>query len=101
MPLSNSRKWNLTIIGLILFITTFLLFLPPVVGVADQGDYYRLTSQVGLRNGGAGGWDDVYNCWLILPWDIVSSAQAQPNPLRTFSTEEFFARTAIFLHDLT
>jgi len=97
------RTWKREIIltSLIVVIASYLLFIPPIIGVADQGDYYRLISQVGIRQSPAGtSYDNYYNCWLTVPWNLVSASEAQPNPIRTFSIGEYFAKAAILVHSL-
>jgi hypothetical protein len=91
MPPAASRKWDYAVIGVTLLIASYLLFVPPIVGVADQGDYLRVTARVGLTP--PPGIPYRINSWLVTHWNIVAA-----QPLQTFSTGEFPVRAAILLH---
>lgn len=93
--MTRSRGWELAITGLIVLTVAYVLFVPPIVGVADQGDYYRLTARVGLRPPDGISRDAQYNGWIVTRWIIGS-----PTSIPVFSTEEYPVRAAIALHNL-
>jgi len=95
-PGKHLWKWELAIGSLIILAAAYLLISPPIVGVADQGDYYRLIARVGLAPPNYISWDDQYNGWLVTHWNIVS-----PRSIRVFSTAEYPVRAAITLHKVT
>jgi len=90
-----SQRWDWAFLALILLIASYLLLLPPVVGMADQGDYGRITGRVGLTGPAGLPHDDVYECWLVLPWSLAPAQH-----YRLFSTGEIPVRFVIFLHKL-
>src|ERR1017187_10510754 len=92
----TSRKWECAVVGFILVIASYLLFVPPIVGGADDGDYDRLIVRVGLAPPAGLSVDNYYNCWLIVPWSIVSDRPARSSLY--FSTGEFPVWAAIVLH---
>jgi hypothetical protein len=96
MTPGSSRKWEYAITGFILVIASYLLIVPPIVGVADQGDYYRLVARVGLLPPAGLSTDDSYHCWVLTRWNIIPA-----QPIRVFSTGEFPVWAALILHKLT
>lgn len=95
-PVNRLWKWELAIGSLIILAATYLLIVPPIVGVADQGDYYRLTARVGLAPPNDISWDDQFNNWLVTRWNIIP-----PRSIRVFSTAEYPVRAAITFHNVT
>ena len=93
MAPAASRKWEFAVVGLIFLIASYVLFVPPIVGVADQGDYSRVTTHVGLTYLPGISYIDQFNCWLVTHWKIVS-----PEPSPVFSTAELPIRAIISLH---
>ena len=93
MPAVPSRRVEYAVIGLTLLVASYLLFVPPIVGLADQGDYSRLTTRVGLAPPSLTSYLDQITCWVVTHWNIVAA-----RPLPVFSTGEFPVRTAILLH---
>ena len=92
-----SRKWcDYVILAFLIAIASYLLFVPPIVGIADQGDYSRITWNVGLEPPANQPYEDTYVCWLNSGWRAVPV-----RPLRVFSTAEFPIRAAILLHKIT
>jgi len=95
MTSAASWKWDYAVIASILLIASYLLFVPPFLGVADQGDYNRLVTRVGLSVPSGLSYDDRIDCWVVSQWNIVP-AQLIP----TFSTGEFPVWAAILLHKI-
>ncbi len=93
---SVSRWWDWALLGFILLLASYLLLVPPVVGVADQGDYSRITRRLGLAPPAGLPFQDAYSCWLLLPWTPVAGL-----PDRLFSSGEIPVQIAVFLHRLT
>lgn len=70
----TSRKWECAVIGTILFIASYLLFVPPIVGVADDGDYVRMAAHAGIDAPAGLPFHERYLCWVIPRWNVVPPA---------------------------
>jgi hypothetical protein len=66
----TTRTWEWAAIGAILLVAVFLLFVPPIIGVADQGDFMRMAGKVGLAPPSLS-FNDRYICWVLQRWDRV------------------------------
>jgi hypothetical protein len=95
MTSAASWKWDYAVIASILLIASYLLFVPPFLGVADQGDYNRLVTRAGLSVPSGLSYDDRIDCWVVSQWNIVP-----PQLNRAFSTGEFPVWAAILLHKI-
>jgi hypothetical protein len=95
MTSAASWKWDFAVVGSILLIASYLLFVPPFLGVADQGDYNRLLTRVGLSAPSELSYDDRIDCWVVSQWNIVPAQL-----IRTFSSGEFPVWAAILLHKI-
>ena len=96
MSSASWRKLEWAVIGVVLASAAYLLFIPPIVGVADQGDYYRLIARVGLTPLPGLTTNDLFKCWLLVHWNVVPAQST-----RAFSTGEFPVWVAILLTRLS
>ena len=90
------RIWACTVVVILLFAAVYLFCIPPIVGVADDGDGVRISGPVGLdfpREVTA--FNDRYGCWLRTKWTRVPAA-----PLPHFTTGQIPARIAVNLSRL-
>jgi hypothetical protein len=64
------KRLELGVLLLAAGILVYQLFLPPVVGLADEGDFAKVIGQIGLRHP-SNAFDDRYYAFLTLNYRIV------------------------------
>ena len=80
-------EWLLLLMLAILLITRLLV--PPIAGLADNGDYVRITEPLGLRSP-AGTWEDEYFLYVNQKYLIVPRTAPQ-----LFSSQLLLGETAL------
>src|SRR5262245_51006904 len=98
MPMSPSRRWNAILLALALAVTAASLasqlLVPPVIGLADNGDYQRIIGYAGFQHT-TNDWNERY--FSFLRTDYVVAA---PGWFRGgyHSSETLLAFAARYLH---
>jgi len=76
-------------------ILTFQLLIPPVMGLADNGDYYRVSGRVGLDHANEAH-DKKYFKYLQLKYKHIEPGAYPPGFI---TSEVLFAKAALFISD--
>lgn len=78
----------------IIMIGSYILFLKPIIGVADNGDFYRIMSQNGLYNLPSN-YEDTMFGYFNKEYGIYKYANETTSPI--FSTQSIFIKLAVLI----
>jgi hypothetical protein len=84
----NIEKLALLLVGLIAF---YQLIIPPIVGLADNGDFWKVSSKLGLKPIASDPESRFWN-YILVKYEIISRA----NPYEGLLTSEFLIGEAAF-----
>ncbi len=85
---------EITVLILIMIIGTFVLFVKPIIGIADNGDFYRIISQNGLYHLSNND-NDIMFGYFNREYGIYKYASETTGAL--FSTQSIFIKLAVYI----